>query len=90
MIHLQIITDQNTILSNLLAGTVHVAPASALVAEAGAEAKRLWDASGQGTVHVKNSSLRLFEPQHNPSYQMEQTVLDPRVRKAIHPRARSP
>jgi peptide/nickel transport system substrate-binding protein len=83
VIQLQVIGDQNTILSNLLAGTVQVAPASSLVAEAGAEAKRLWDASGQGKVHVKDSSLRLFEPQHNPAYQMEQTALDPRVRKAI-------
>ncbi len=84
VIHLQIISAQNTLLSNLLAGSVHVAPASALVAEAGAEAKRLWDASGQGTVHVKDSSLRLVEPQFRPSIQMEPTVLDPRVRQAFY------
>jgi peptide/nickel transport system substrate-binding protein len=83
VVHLQIITDQNTILSNLLAGALHVAPASSLVAETGAEAKRLWDGSGQGTVHVKDSSLRLFVPQHGPAYQMERTLLDPRVRKAV-------
>lgn len=83
-IHVQVISDQNTVLSNLLAGTVQVAPASSLVAEAGLEAKRLWDRSGQGTVHVKAASLRLFQPQWSPALQMEPTVLDPRVRRAFY------
>jgi len=72
-----VIGEQNTLLSNLLAGTVQVAPA-------GLEAKQLWDASGQGTVHVKSSSIRLFEPQWSPALQMEPTLLDPRVRRAFY------
>jgi peptide/nickel transport system substrate-binding protein len=83
-IHVQIITDQNTALSNLLAGSIQVAPASALTAEAGLEAKRIWDASADGIVHVKSSSIRLFEPQHNPAVQVEPSTFDPRVRRAIY------
>lgn len=83
VVHLQMISDQGTLLSNLMAGRVQVAPANALVAEAGAEAKRLWDASGEGSVHVKEASLRLLQPQYRPSVQMEPTVLDPRVRRAF-------
>lgn len=84
VIHLQIITSQNTLLSNLLSEAVQVAPASALVADAGAEAKRLWDTSGQGTVHVKESSIRLVEPQWRSWLQIEPTTFDPRVRKAFY------
>jgi peptide/nickel transport system substrate-binding protein len=84
VIHLQIISAQNTLLSNLLAGSVQIAPASSLVAQAGAEAKRLWDASGQGTVHVKESSIRLVEPQWRQSLQVEPTTFDPRVRQAFY------
>jgi peptide/nickel transport system substrate-binding protein len=84
VIHLQIISSQNTILANLLSGAVHIAPASALVADTGAEAKRLWDGSGQGTVHVKESSVRLVEPQWRPWLQVEATTFDPRVRQAFY------
>lgn len=83
VVHLLVITDQNTLLSNLMAGSLQIAPANALVAEAGTESKRRWDASGEGTVHLKESSLRLLVPQLQPSIQVEPTVLDPRVRRAF-------
>jgi peptide/nickel transport system substrate-binding protein len=83
-IHLQIVTSQTTLQANLLAGSIHIAPASSLVAQAGQEHKRIWDSSGQGVVHVKESSIRLVEPQWRPAIQVEPTTFDPRVRQAFY------
>lgn len=83
VVHFQMITDQGTLLANVMAGRVQMAPANALVAEAGVEAKRLWDTSAEGTVYVKEASLRLLQPQYRTSVQMEPTVLDPRARRAF-------
>jgi peptide/nickel transport system substrate-binding protein len=84
VINLQIITSQNTLLANLLAGSLQIAPASSLVAASGAEARRLWQGGDQGTVLVKDASIRLVEPQHQPSVQMEPAILNPRVRRAFY------
>jgi ABC-type transport system substrate-binding protein len=65
-----------------MAGTVQMAPANSLLGEAAVEAKRRWDASGEGTVYAQEGALRILEPQYQP-WMYEPTMRDARVRRAM-------
>jgi peptide/nickel transport system substrate-binding protein len=82
-VRVRIFGDENTLVTNLLAGTVDLVPEFAVRGEAGAQLKTLWEESGQGIVHVKGSSLVHLAPQYRPQRQTEPTNLDVRVRRAL-------
>ncbi len=82
VIELRVFTDQGTLLSNLMAGTVHISPAHGLLEESAREAKRRWDSSGDGRVYALEGVLRILLPQLQP-WAFEPTLRDPRVRKAM-------
>jgi peptide/nickel transport system substrate-binding protein len=83
-VRLQSFTDQNTLFSNLLAGTVDGFPDIALSSERGYQLKDRWESTGQGTVHVKTGVTWFLAPQWRPSVQLEPAVLDPRVRAGLY------
>jgi peptide/nickel transport system substrate-binding protein len=79
-IRVRIFGDENTLVTNVLAGTADMTPEFALRAEAGPQLKRQW---GDGVVHVKGSQLLNLPPQYRPQVQTEPANLDPRVRRAL-------
>jgi peptide/nickel transport system substrate-binding protein len=84
VVRLQSFTDQNTLFSNLLAGTVDGFPDIALSSELGFQIKDRWESTGTGTVHVNLGITWFLAPQWRPSVQMEPAVLDPKVRAALY------
>ena len=83
-IHVRIYGDQNTLLAAVLAGAVDVVPELALREATGIPLRDTWRTSGDGAVHVLAGPLRRARPQFRPTFQMEPTVLDPRVRIALY------
>jgi peptide/nickel transport system substrate-binding protein len=79
-IRVRIFGDENTLVTNLLAGTADMAPEFAVRAEAGPQLKRQWQ---DGVVHVKGSQLLNLPAQFRPQFQAEPANLDPRVRRAL-------
>ncbi len=82
------ISDANTVLANLLAGTVHIAIANSLPFQQGLILKREWASRGGGTVLASPSSstpIRRTEHQLNPSRvaPSSRAILDVRVRQAL-------
>ena len=83
IIHVRIFNDDATLLANILAGAVDMTPELALRQATGVPLQNQWKGSGDGTVYVADNAIRYLEPQMRPAIQMEQAVLDPRVRTAI-------
>jgi peptide/nickel transport system substrate-binding protein len=82
------ISDANTVLANLLAGTVHIALANSLPFQQGTILKREWASRGGGTVLASPSSstpIRRTEHQLNPSRvaASSRAILNVRVRQAL-------
>lgn len=72
------ISDPNTLLTNLLSGTVDVAPFPSLTIEQGVAAREEWEARGLGKVHFTSTSLQRLQLQpRSPLFQ------DPRMRQAL-------
>jgi peptide/nickel transport system substrate-binding protein len=84
VIHVRIFNDDTTLLSNILAGAVDLTPELALRQATGVPLQETWKGNGGGTVFVSDNAIRYLEPQFRPSVQMEQAVLDPRVRTALY------
>jgi peptide/nickel transport system substrate-binding protein len=82
-IRVRIFSDETTLFSNLVAGTVDLSPDLALRDAAGPQLKRMWDASGDGTVYTVEGALRRYDPQRRSELMAEPTVADPRVRIAL-------
>jgi len=82
-IHVRIFNDDTTLLANVLSGAVDLTPELALRQGTGVPLQNTWKANGDGTVFVSDNAIRYLEPQFRPSTQMEQAVLDPRVRTAL-------
>jgi len=82
-VHVRIFSDENTLFSNLIAGTVDLSPDLALRDATGPQIKKLWDASGDGAVYAVEGALRRYDPQRRPGIMLEPTVGDARVRKAL-------
>ncbi len=76
--------DQNTLFSNLLANAVDVFPDSALNAQLGTQIEQRWLASAGGKVYTREGITWFLGPQFRPEVQIEQAVLDPRVRAALY------
>jgi peptide/nickel transport system substrate-binding protein len=82
------ISDANTVLANLLAGTVHIALANSLPFQQGTILKREWEPRGGGIVLASPSSstpIRRTEHQLNPSRvaASSRAILNVRVRQAL-------
>lgn len=84
VVRLKPFTDQNTLFSNLLAGAVDGFPDIAMTSELGYQLKDRWEANALGTVHVNLGITWFLAPQWRPSVQLEQAVLDPKVRAALY------
>jgi peptide/nickel transport system substrate-binding protein len=84
VVYIRTINDPNTLLANLLAGTVDIFPTAALNDEPALQLKERWEASGAGKVHlVPGGNERYVVPQFRPEFQAEPTNLDIRVRTAL-------
>ena len=83
-VRLRSFNDQNTLFSNLLAGSVDIFPDIALSAELGYQLKGIWEGNGQGTVHARQGITWFLAPQWRPSVQTEPANLDPKVRGALY------
>lgn len=84
VVHIRTINDPNTLLANLLAGTVDLFPTAALNDEPALQLKARWEASGEGKVHlVPGGNERYVVPQYRPEFQAEPASLDIRVRTAL-------
>jgi ABC-type transport system substrate-binding protein len=83
-IYLKSFTDQNTLFTNLLAGTVDIFPDLALSSELGYQIKDIWENGGGGKVNVNLGVTWFLAPQWRPSVQQEQANLDPKVRGALY------
>jgi peptide/nickel transport system substrate-binding protein len=82
---MRIFADENTVLSNMLAGTIDIATRFTLRFEHGLVLKRRWDADGRGRVIMSGGdgtpvSLHI---QLRPEYLQTRELLDLRVRRAL-------
>ncbi len=84
VVKLRSFSDQNTLYSNLLSGTVDGFPDIALSSELGFQLKERWESSGQGNVYMKSGITWFLAPQWRPNMQSEPANLDPRVRAALY------
>jgi peptide/nickel transport system substrate-binding protein len=76
--------NDNTLLANLLAGSVDMFMDLALRSEMGFQLKSRWESTNAGTVHLIAGYVRMAIPQYRPAMQKEPANLDPRVRRALY------
>jgi peptide/nickel transport system substrate-binding protein len=76
--------NDNTLLANLLGGSVDMFMDLALRSEMGFQLKERWDSTNQGTVHLIAGYVRMAIPQYRPAMQKEPALLDPRIRRALY------
>jgi peptide/nickel transport system substrate-binding protein len=82
-LHLQLLGDENTVLSNMLAGTLDYAPYLSLRLEHAVTLKREWDVTGQGLIHFRQGGSSTIINQLRPEYADPSGMLDVRVRRAL-------
>ncbi|HEY3118717.1 MAG TPA: ABC transporter substrate-binding protein, partial [Chloroflexota bacterium] len=82
-IYVKIFGQDNVLFASLQAGAVDAASDNTLRDETGATLKRQWEASGEGVVRSQQGSLRVLIAQLRPDFQVERSLLDPRVRGAL-------
>ena len=83
-VRVRFFSDHNTMMTNLLSGTVDMFPDSALNAEVAFQLKDRWESTGQGKVTVRQGITWFLAPQWRPNVQIETAVLDVRVRAAMY------
>jgi peptide/nickel transport system substrate-binding protein len=83
VIQVRLFGDINTIVANLLSGSVQLVPSTVLRNETALQLKERWDQSGDGKILVRESSLRTIVPQFRPELQAEPANLDRNVRVAL-------
>jgi len=76
-------TDPNTALANLLAGSANVATDTSIDLQQAAVLEREWGARNAGTVLRNPVGVRHFNMQMRPEFASPRAVLDLRVRKAL-------
>jgi peptide/nickel transport system substrate-binding protein len=82
-LYIRLFGDENTILSNVLSGTLDYTPHLSMRLEHAVTLKREWDASGQGLVHFRQGGPSLVVNQLRPEYADPAAILDVRVRRAL-------
>jgi peptide/nickel transport system substrate-binding protein len=75
--------DENTVLSNMLAGSIEFASDRTLRYEQAATLKNDWDPRGAGTVILSAVQPRFADAQLRPEYANPSAILDLRVRQAL-------
>jgi ABC-type transport system substrate-binding protein len=83
-IRVRIFSDGNTLTANMLVGAVDLVMESTLEPEIAIELEERWNASGEGTVVRRKSSLRHLTPQFRPAVQTQPANFDIRVRTALY------
>ncbi len=83
VIRVRLYGDINAVVANLLGGSVQLVPSTVLRNETALQLKERWDESGDGTIHVRESSLRTIVPQFRPDVQAEPANLNRNVRVAL-------
>lgn len=84
VVRVRLFTDERTLFSNLLVGTVDILMESTIHPDLGFQLKERWEPTGEGMVPVKNIGQRFLGSQWRPAYQIEAANLDPRVRAALY------
>lgn len=82
-VNVRFISDENTGLTNLLAGEVHFVTDRTIRFEQATVLKREWSTSKGGTVILTPNQPRFIFFQHRPEYAVPAAILDLRVRQAI-------
>ncbi len=83
---IRLMSDENTVLTNLLAGSVHLTMAQAIRFEHAMVLRREWGldrGEGAGKVLFLATSTTAAVPQHRPEYQRAPALLDVRARRAL-------
>jgi peptide/nickel transport system substrate-binding protein len=83
---IRLMNDENTVLTNLLSGSVHLTMAQAIRFEHAMVLRREWGldkGEGAGKVLFLATSTTTAVPQHRPEYQKAPALLDVRVRRAL-------
>ena len=82
-LHVRLFGDENTVLSNMLAGTLDYAPFLSMRIEQTTTLKREWDATGHGIVYRRQGGPSMIVNQLRPEYADPPAILDVRVRRAL-------
>jgi peptide/nickel transport system substrate-binding protein len=82
-LYIRFFGDENTVLSNMLAGTLDYAPYLSMRLEHAVTLKREWDVNGQGILHFRQGGSSTIVNQLRPEYADPPAMLDVRVRKAL-------
>jgi peptide/nickel transport system substrate-binding protein len=80
---IRIIADENTMLTNMLAGSVDVAMDQSLRYEHALVLRQDWGVGNRGTVLLEPMQARVMSFQRRPDAVSPRALLDPRVRKAL-------
>lgn len=84
VVRVRLFSDERTLFSNLLTGTIDLLMESTIHPELGFQVKERWERAGEGTVPVKNIGQRFLAVQWKSGYQVEPANWDPRVRAALY------
>jgi peptide/nickel transport system substrate-binding protein len=79
----RVMTDENTVLSNVLAGNVEYATTASLRFEHALVLKREWVSASKGTVLLRRGGPVFLPVQMRPEYADPPALLDLRVRRAL-------
>jgi peptide/nickel transport system substrate-binding protein len=79
----RIISDSNTVVANVLGGTVDATLGITLGQRAGVTVKQQWASTGAGQVTITPVRFRYMQIQLDPARTQQPALLDPRVRRAI-------
>jgi peptide/nickel transport system substrate-binding protein len=82
-VRLLYMTDPNTALANLLAGSANVATDTSIDLQQAAVLEREWGARNAGTVQRNPVGIRHFNMQMRPEFAAPRAILDLRVRRAL-------
>jgi peptide/nickel transport system substrate-binding protein len=80
---IRIMADENSVLSNLLAGSIDLATEFTLRYEHAMTLTQDWDASKRGTVLLDRGAFHYTITQFRPEHQKTPALLDVRVRRAL-------
>lgn len=84
VVRVRLFSDERTLFSNLLSGTVDLLMESTIHPELGFQLKDRWERAGDGMAPVKNIGQRFLAVQWKSGYQVEPANWDPRVRAALY------
>jgi len=83
-VRVQVIADENVLYSNLLAGTVDLAPVATLTDAVAFKLRDEWQASGDGTVYHSPGNLNFLAVQFDPAFSSPpELAQDPRIRLGL-------